>query len=347
MNISSPYGASGILFNSNSQVPLVEGQTIKVDVIKNNGDGTCLVSFGGGKFNIKTRRTLEAGDSFAADVSFMDGKVHLTPSDERLFSSSFIRFMESSGFVPDGITAKILQFMEQSGVMIDRKFMQKAHSVALNFPGNEKAAGEIACMLLEKGIEPSEDKVRELLLLLDSREVVEDQSGGNGSAYEGDGKKQAESKGDGDLQERLYSVQPVRKEGLLAFLNHCRIRNSQKHWIVLPYEWQMGKKNARGLIRILINPDLETTEKLQINCEISCKKYYFMVYYEESKVKEVRFCSLPPLLTSEIKNEEKRLGELFCSGMNGDSVPVTYSALAYSEGLYSSSEIPFSFEDIA
>lgn len=242
MNISSPYGASGILFNSNSQVPLVEGQTIKVDVIKNNGDGTCLVSFGGGKFNIKTRHTLEAGDSFAADVSFMDGKVHLTPSDERLFSSSFIRFMESSGFVPDGITAKILQFMEQSGVMIDRKFMQKARSVALNFPGNEKAAGEIACMLLEKGIEPSEDKVMELLLLLDSREVVEDQSGGNGSAYEGDGKKQGESKGDGDLQERLYSVQPVRKEGLLAFLNHCRTRNSQKHWIVLPYEWQLGKK---------------------------------------------------------------------------------------------------------
>ena len=96
-----------------------------------------------------------------------------------------------------------------------------------------------------------------------------------------------------------------------------------------------------------MNPELKKTEKIQINCEMPCKKYFFVLYFEESKVKEVRFCSLPPILSSEIENEEKRLGELFCSGMNGNSVPVTYSDLAYSEGLYSSSEIPFSFEDIA
>ncbi len=345
MNISSASGASGILFNSNSQVPLVEGQTIKVSVLKNNGDGTCLVSFGGGKFNIKTEKQLASGDTFAADVSFIDGKVQLTPSREMPFSSSFLRFLESNGLVPDGVTVKILQFMEQSGFRIDRKIIQKSRSVALNFPGKEKIASEIACMLLEKGIEPTEERVRQLIFHTGN---PEGQGGQESSAEKkdenDDGKRDSD---DEDFIEGIYSVPPVKKSGLLGFLNHLRAREIQSHWVVLPYQWDCGKTETHGLIRLLINPELKKTEKIQINCEMPCKKYFFVLYFEESKVKEVRFCSLPPPLTSEIRSEEMRLGELFCSGMNGDSVRVTYSALAYSDGLYSTSEIPFSFEDIA
>ena len=345
MNISSAYGASGILFNSNSQVPLVEGQTIKVSVLKNNGDGTCLVSFCGGKFNIKTEKQLASGDTFAADVSFVDGKVQLTPSKEMLFSSSFLRFMESNDLVPDGMTVKLLQFMEQSGFKVDKKIILRSRSVALNFIGKEKIAAEIACMLLEKGIEPTEERVRQLIFHTENPE--EQDSQGSSAGEDGENAGDGENQDDEGFIEGIYSVPPVKKSGLLGFLNHLRSGETQRHWVVLPYRWDCGKTEAHGLIRILMNPELKKTEKIQINCEMPCKKYFFVLYFEESKVKEVRFCSLPPPLTSEIHNEEMRLGELFCSGMNGSSVRVTYSALAYSDGLYSTPEIPFSFEDMA
>ena len=68
---------------------------------------------------------------------------------------------------------------------------------------------------------------------------------------------------------------------------------------------------------------------------------------KQSKVNEVRFCTLPPLLASDIQNEERRLGELFGSGMNQDcSVTVTYSPLALIQGLYSSNEEPRVYESI-
>ena len=155
----------------------MEGQTIKVSVLKNNGDGTCLVSFCGGKFNIKTEKQLASGDTFAADVSFVDGKVQLTPSKEMLFSSSFLRFMESNDLVPDGMTVKLLQFMEQSGFKVDKKIILRSRSVALNFIGKEKIAAEIACMLLEKGIEPTEERVRQLIFHTENPEEQDGQQG--------------------------------------------------------------------------------------------------------------------------------------------------------------------------
>ncbi|MCQ2240276.1 hypothetical protein [Treponema sp.] len=342
MNVSFAPGMSGFYSSENSPVTIADGQKIRVTVLKNNGDGTSLVSFGGGKFNVKCQRNFEAGQTFEARVVDSGGKILLQPEGEKIFASSFVRFMEANGLVPDQITAKVFEFMEQSGVRIDKKILQKSRYIALNFPGKEKAAAEIACMLLEKGIEPTEENVGQLLAYIEGWGSYD---GENGSAE----KEESDSE-DYDAEDFLsgiYSILPCRKCGILGFLNHYKTPETSRHWVVLPYEWRVNDRDAKGFIKFLLNADLKTTEKIQINCEISCKKYFFVLYYSNSKVKEVRFCSLPPLLSSQIENEEKRLGELFCSGMNGNSVPVTYSDLAYSEGLYSSSEIPFSFEDIA
>ena len=59
MNVSFTGGMSSI-YNSdynagNPKVVLADGQKISVTVLKNNGDGTCLVSFGGGKFKATAR----------------------------------------------------------------------------------------------------------------------------------------------------------------------------------------------------------------------------------------------------------------------------------------------------
>ena len=352
MNVSFTGGMSSI-YNSdynagNPKVVLADGQKISVTVLKNNGDGTCLVSFGGGKFNVKCQKEFHAGQTFEATVSEAGGKIQLQPAEEKIFAASFVRFMEGNGLVPDAVTAKVFEFMEQSGVKIDKGILQKSRAVALNFPGHEKAAAEIACMLMEEGLEPKEETVRRLLLYLDYTENNPDKP----AKEKEEQKEQCAGKKESTCNEPLfldgvYSVLPCRKPGILSFMNQYKTKGTCKHWLVLPYEWQLENKSARGFIKLLLDTELNFTEKIQINCEFPCKKYFFVLYLNHSKVKEVRFCSLPPLLTSDIHTEERRLGELFCSGMNGNSVPVTYSSLAYSEGLYSSSEVPFSFEDIA
>lgn len=343
MNVSFSNGILDFYNLDKSSVVISDGQKIKVAVLKNNGDGTSLVSFGGGKFNVRCLSSFEPGQVFEANVVESNGKILLQPEEGKTFAFSFIKFMEQNGLVPDEITSKVFEFMEQSGVRIDKKILQRCRAISLNFPEKEKAAAEIACMLIEKGIEPTEENVRKILLYLD---FVYANTSENNLIYENDNEnKKNESKEEAkNFLEELYSILPCKKSGILAFINHYKTLNVAKHWLVLPYEWQLNNKSANGFIKLLLNTDIKSIEKIQISCKIACKKYFFVLYYDNSKVKEVRFCSLPPLLASEVKNEERRLGELFCSGMNANSVPVTYSNLAYSEGLYSSSEVSFSFE---
>ncbi len=133
-----------------------------------------------------------------------------------------------------------------------------------------------------------------------------------------------------ELREALFEDdKKERKDGILTLSNHIKNKENELHWITLPFEWNYHNTKWNGEIRVLINTILKSTEKIKIKCSNMCKKYSFMLYFKGSKVSEIRFCTLPPLLTSQISDEEKRLGEMFCSGMNDNSVAVIYSALAF------------------
>ena len=87
---------------------------------------------------------------------------------------------------------------------------------------------------------------------------------------------------------------------------------------------------------------------MQINASFPLKKYFFVLKFKQSKVLEVRFCTLPSLLPSEIRSEELRLGGYFNSGMNQDNpVAVTYSALALTQGICTECKPPAFIEEDA
>ena len=120
----------------------------------------------------------------------------------------------------------------------------------------------------------------------------------------------------------------------------------------MPYEWQYEKKDgengeintAKGVIRVLLDTETQKIEKIALNCKTTLTNYFFVLYYTTSKVKEVRFCTLPPLLPS--RGEELRLGELLRSGMNLDSsVAVTYSTSAYCDGFCTEETPPLFIAD--
>lgn len=379
-------------FSGLQAIPLKDGSFVAVNVLKNNGNGSYLISFAGSRFNVKSKVALEPGEKFLAKLSVQENKVFLTPQKSlnqieetensnllnKTQNAELVKILLEYGLVPDSITIKIMQFLQQGNFSLDKNLMQKARLIALNFPGNEKKAAEIAISLFEKGVNANVQIVKKFLDSMfvsdknpeDSPREQQDFSQAENSSREQQDSSQAENSAreqknsqqkqkNQNLQilvKNLFGSVPENSPGLLSLFNQIS-EKSDKHWILLPYEWNFTRKNGKsvktsGFIRLLLNKSLKTVEKISVNCDVkkSSKKwtnYFFVLYLNSSKVKEVRFCTLPALLTSQISFEERRLGELFSSGMNlDDSVTVTYSPLTLIEGLFSDSEIPLTFNKL-
>ncbi|HBG65897.1 MAG TPA: hypothetical protein DDW78_05440 [Treponema sp.] len=327
------------------------GSSVFVRVLADKGGGMYLVSLGGNRVSVASRLPLQPGSSFRALVSVQDGKVLLAPAKEPFSPAAvppdgspdagLFALLAAEGFAPDDVTVKLLQFLQQGGFRVDKGLMERARRIAGRFPGREREAAEAAALLLEKGLAPTEAAVRELLALAGAGGALS--SGGQDAAPDASPEQEEPSEpllpiyaGDGALGQ---------EPGLLTLVNHLGT-DTGHHWVILPYEWGGGELQLSGVIRVLVNLRGKNTEKILINCKSNSTNYFFVLYFKnESKVKEIRFCTLPPLLTADIRSVEKRLGDLFSSGMNaGNSVPVTYSASALQDGLCSDSELPFLFD---
>lgn len=336
------------------------GSVVSVKVLRNNGGGSYTVSFAGNKYSVKSNIPLKEGQVFKATVKYDGQKIILeqrgqTPAVLNLTEDILLAdgmpgeqlsaYLSQIGLVPDKVTVSIMQFLQQNGFKLDFSLIQKARLLAMKFPGNEKKAADAALLLMENGISGDEEIIRCLLNIFAGQD--------NGySSDRGDrplGQNQQNlNQGDRplDFTSFLYTNSISGKENLLAFMNHYAKNNN--HWIFLPYEWDFGKQKVTGFIKLFLDITEKKVNKMQINADFSVKKYYFVLKFIQSKVKEVRFCTLPSLLPSEINSEELRLGGFFNSGMNSNyPVAVTYSTLALQEGICTECMPPVFIEEEA
>ena len=378
----TPVVNNNIFFNSQlaQNVSLKEGQSVFVRVLADNGGGQYTVSFANSRFNVSCQSKLSLGQTFNASVHLgADGKILLEPFSKMAGGaslgsvgtganvvtganvgalsspyggnadfSSLYNMLSAEGFVPDELSAKLFLFLQQTGVRIDRTLMAKARSLALRFPGRERQAAEAAALLMEDGIEASDSTVKKVLELF-----YGDRGGGNGGRSGGDKSSEGQQDDDKDSEasakdvnflKKIYSGGLGSKAGFLTYLN--QVRGSDNHWIFLPYEWKCGDRLFTGIIRILLNLSEKSTKKIEINFKNTVANYDFVLYFSGSKVKEVRFCTLPPLLPSEVKTEELRLGGILSSGMNlKEPVTVTYSDSACIDGICATNEVPSFVEE--
>ena len=333
-----------------------EGDSVFVRVIAENSPQNYTVSFAGSRITVKSDIPLKQGDSFTAIIkTSRDGKILLIPAEQDAPLQQFSRiesFLAAQGVSPDDSAVKLVALLQNLGVKINPKIISKASVISKKFPGKERKAAEIAAVLEEKGIPASEETVKRLLIELDFNSGGSKKNSGNNSSQKDDSRKKENTK---TITDKLYATPLPENEGLLAFFNHKK-NSGPMQWLILPYEYNLNEKHAGGNIRIQYNRELKTTEKICVDVKFNSENssqnkkkdvtnYYFVVYYKLSKVREMRFCTLPPLLTSRIPFEEKRLGELLRSGMNDDSVSVIYSASAFTEGFFLNDEIPLSFEE--
>ncbi len=334
---------NNLLLTSPQTETLKDGQSVFIRVISKNQNGFYTVSLNGSRINVQSNKTLEVGKSFSAVINIGEnGRINLVPEESFNQNAQIINLYTSlltQGFTPDENTVRVLQFLEQTGLKIEKSIIEKAKKAALLFPGKEKIASEIASLLLEKGVEPTKEAIENLIELFENYS-----ENGQGDSKNEHQKSRANNKDSSEnFLNKLYDSSVSEKPGLLTFINQIAPKN--KHWIFLPYEWSFKKIKFKGIIRFLLNLDTKITEKVEINCKSDLKSYDFVLYFLENKVKEIRFCTLPPLLTSEILFEEKRLGDFLSSGMNErKSVPVTYSPCAFIDGLCVLNEEPVVFE---
>lgn len=374
----TPLVNNNIFFNSQlaQNVSLKEGQSVFVRVLADNGGGQYTVSFANSRFNVSCQTKLSLGQTFNANVHFgADGKILLEPFSNMASGtalgaganvgalsspyggnannanfSSLYNMLSAEGFVPDELSARLFLFLQQTGVRIDRTLMAKARSLALRFPGKERQAAEAAALLMEDGIEASDSNVKKVLELFygdgsGGKDREGQQGRGSGSSEDDESKSDdSPSVKDEDFLKVLYNGSCGKKPGFLTYLN--QVKGNDNHWIFLPYEWKCGEKLFTGIIRILLNLSEKNTKKIEINFKNTVANYDFVLYFNESKVKEVRFCTLPPLLPSEVKTEELRLGGILSSGMNlKEPVAVTYSDSAFIDGICATNELPSFVEE--
>ena len=234
-NIKSSY----IQSQNIPQKKLSAGNEVSIKVIKNLGNGNYTVFLQGAKINVKSKIPLAEGSSFKATLEIgADSKIILKTLSEQnaadVFPRTLLEFLNSAGIESDSVVLKTVQQMIQSGVKLDKSVIRKAKSISSLFPGKEKQAAEISAMLMEKGIEPEENLIEKFLLLTDP-----------GKWKNSSNKEKNIAKSTENFLKKIYKEIPENKDGILTLANHIKSKDGTgKHWIILPFLWQLEKDEA-------------------------------------------------------------------------------------------------------
>lgn len=305
-----------------AQQSLREGDFVFVRVLKNLGGGNYSVSFAGGRFNVLSERALSAGETFRAQVSFLEGKVLLTP-EKSLQAFEGAALLSGFGLAADGVGERILQFLTQSGARLDAALMQKARRLAQKFKGREAAAAEAVLALEEKGIDSDS-------LALDAlMDFVDGGAGGRGAFdFAGEGKSGDEKSGEGKsgsapaeidcgqiaAELKRYfkfilesaalrgddSGSEIKDEGsFLAFFNQkAGTSNSAKRkgWLFFPFEIENAREDSilgrGGVVRLYSDFEKKITEKMIVNFKGYGGNIFFALYFEKGKnVSAIHLCA--------------------------------------------------------
>ena len=259
---------------------LQNGSSVLVRVISDRGGGKYEGSVAGVRVNITSARALKAGETFTAIINAKDGTIYLNPKDTALASmtmsftevqeSALMQYLASSGLPSDSISVSILQLLKQMGLKIDPGMLLKLRNLALRFTGKEKEAAELLAIISEKGIEASDEEIKQLLMLLEGGFEENNENPASEGNEWNEGKK---------------------------LLNKINAKTGA--WYLLPFELLElpATVRGRGCIRLLMD-SLNQLKLLNLEADYQKKKYLFSLSYEGKKLGSLHF-NVSPVLSEE------------------------------------------------
>ena len=304
------------LVSKATNLPLREGGSVYVRVIKNLGNERYAVSLGGKRFELSSNVKLEEGKSFSAKIKIRDSKILLVRqlesavqnsvleniegrfgTDGKILNPEIVKYFEKLALSPDYINYALFQTMKSLGMTFSAALFAKVRKLAVRFAGRESEAGSAALVLIQKGIEPSEENILKIL------------GGGMSQSKFGenleDKKKMPSENKKSELEKNIFiklrklfsellekSDSREKKTGLLALFNHSGFRkkadSNSGTWIKVPLEFDFdssGKKiTLKGEMNFFILSESLKAEKCAVKIDFFEKTYRFVLSLKERKI---------------------------------------------------------------
>lgn len=328
MNFNPVYIKSQTPLPQYSQSLLTNGAQVLVRILKEASPGVYTASFAGGRFNVNSSKPLSPGQTFFAKVNWTSTGINLTPVVKENAAASVMpagvynlenpsaiaNFFAGLGIEFNSVNQKLMELLMSLGARFDASKLGKAARIAVSFKGNENRAAQAALVLMEKGIEPTESNVADMLGGFDTGEENpgEKDRNGNDSSYGFEGQEKSEGIA-GDYGEELcgqlkrFFTQCLKgdkagkKEGLLTLVNHLPARTNDskneyvtgKQWIIVPFEIVQNQNiTGRGTMKFFIDFENSRVEKNVVAFEFVAKRWIFVVKYNDN-IPAVKFAVEP------------------------------------------------------
>jgi len=300
---------------------LKDGSQVLVRVIAYKGNGKYEGSVGGVRTYFQANNPLKTGASFVANVTVKNGQIQIQPKtsmasvntqvneilvlanenqSENIFAQienqKLAQFVAQFNVPSDNFSLHLLLQMKQLGMKFDGNLLAKIRNAAVRFSGNEKKTGELLLMLAQKGINPSEDELEQLILELE-KDLRFTQKGG---LKTGENNKNQNDKTPLDLVKdfisSIFAGMNQNKVGLLTVLNQTAFSKNTgtySSWVILPFELIESVNETYDLIgsgnmKLLVNGE-KSVQMIHISCNYKNDETVFVLEFDRNKLVRVKF----------------------------------------------------------
>lgn len=316
MNTDSVIVHSAALSNAVSRKSFGEGSSVFIRVLKNNGENSYTVSFGGGRFVIRSELPLEEGSSFRATVR-LDGDTVLlvrqnsgdisvgAPHNElvrfddsgNILNPAVAAYFKKLGLVPDDVSFALFEQMKLLGRKFDAASFARARALSKKIKGNEKNAARTSLVMEEKGIFARDEDIR--AVLGDGSSGGENARGGFSQNQQGNTAAAAGSVFP-DAQDfkqffnRLLRGEEKKTSGILALFNHTGFSQSDcdfsGSWVRVPFELDIKSAGEKicGSISLFLEPQKKSVGRCVLKFAISQETYFFVLFFEGGKCVRIK-----------------------------------------------------------
>lgn len=357
MHTDSVVVHSAALSNAVSRKSFGEGSSVFIRILRHNGGDSYTVSFGGGRFLIRSELPLEEGSSFRATVRLEGDTVFLVRQNDGAVSggalcNETVRFDDAGnilnpavaayfkklGLVPDDVSFALFEQMKLLGRKFDAAAFSRARALSKKMKGSEKNAAQASFIMEEKGIRARKDDVRAVL--------GGGSSGGNECGGSSQNRKEdnrfSEHAGSADggvfpgaqdfkhFFDGLSRVGSEKAFGILALFNHTGFSRgscgTSGNWIRVPFECDMkdADETISGSISLFLLPQKKSVGRCVLKFTAFQTEYCFVLFFEGGKcvgIKTPFSNCFPP--DSAVPVEKCSVSEISEFYADGDTVVLT------------------------
>lgn len=310
--------------NKNS---LIEGGIVFVRVLQKTSAERGIVSFAGNRFEAVIPKNVAQGSSFSARLSFIDGKLVLTPQNAQnannvqnangyqLDAFSKLEQFKALNLVQNDLSFLLLQYIRAYNVTLCKTDIQTLYKkLELFLKKHPKTkmrhAVDASLYLAEKGIDFDDELVVKTIDLLD--ENVNMQILPCSKTLQ-----KTNSFLDNFYKEPLFVL--AKKTGLLTLFNHLSSTNLMQsgNWIILPFCTGTKKEDFAGTVRMRINCANASAEKIYISAKNGQKSLFFKIIPPKNLqcIVKISFAQVPEPSASEALHLTKMLQSLFAKDL--------------------------------